>query len=318
MWFLWINQVIFFSWNEPQSSQTQKCPGCWWIWSLLCPWCGCWAGGWSSWNTENKVPLPWSLWSPPPAGTTDQSFRDLRFPNEEKKKKRIFPKSLRQTCSTVRGVEISSPRRIMERWVRTSASWSEFNPRSSAVQLRAARTQFMSPAASQTPLNTLLYVVYIIVLFYGRLKEHFTTTVCHFWLAVLSREQNSKNKNKRKEVRTNLSWRRFAPPLPSWTPCSPCGGSRPGGAGCHWCSPLWTASCAWRSGNHEKRQFSLFFFHLGETAKADVVISHLEQVLIFRELSEVWMESKPLGEGEELLLKRTKRDNKSERKESSS
>lgn len=95
MWFLWINQVIFFSWNEPQSSQTQKCPGCWWIWSLLCPWCGCWAGGWSSWNTENKVPLPWSLWSPPPAGTTDQSFRDLRFPNEEKKKEKDFSKVLK-------------------------------------------------------------------------------------------------------------------------------------------------------------------------------------------------------------------------------
>lgn len=43
-----------------------------------------------------------------------------------------------QTCSTVSGVEISSPLRIMERWVRTSASWSEFSPRSSDSRLRAA------------------------------------------------------------------------------------------------------------------------------------------------------------------------------------
>lgn len=45
------------------------------------------------------------------------------------------------TCSTVSGVEISSPLRIMERWVSTSASWSEFRPRSSDVRLRAADTK---------------------------------------------------------------------------------------------------------------------------------------------------------------------------------
>lgn len=46
-----------------------------------------------------------------------------------------------RTCSTVSGVEISSPLRIMDRWVRTSASWSEFSPRRSDVRLRAAGTQ---------------------------------------------------------------------------------------------------------------------------------------------------------------------------------
>lgn len=52
------------------------------------------------------------------------------------------------TCSTVSGVEISSPLRIMDRCVRTSATWSEFSPKSSDVQLSAANKW-------NTPLTTL-------------------------------------------------------------------------------------------------------------------------------------------------------------------
>lgn len=47
---------------------------------------------------------------------------------------------------------------------------------------------------------------------------------------------------------SNLTWRRPELLRLSWTRCSPCAGSRPGGAGSPRCSPLWTASFAWHSG----------------------------------------------------------------------
>lgn len=42
------------------------------------------------------------------------------------------------TCSTVRGEQISSPLRIMERWVNTSDSWKESRPSSSLTLLTTA------------------------------------------------------------------------------------------------------------------------------------------------------------------------------------
>lgn len=47
------------------------------------------------------------------------------------------------TCSTVRGVQISSPLRIMDLWVKTSASWAQSNPRRSAALLRAKQTHIL-------------------------------------------------------------------------------------------------------------------------------------------------------------------------------
>ena len=201
----WVNesndpQSVSSRANTPQSSRIRRCPGCWWTWSLLCPGCACWACRWSSWNTENKVPSPSSPWSPPPEQEQGRQGQQNKHTSTEQPRhtaSSVLTEMVCRddwwlsywcnwsvpTCSTVSGVEISSPLRIMDRWVRTSASWSEFSPRRSDVRLRAAgTTQNSSPEISDW--NKLLRLYPGVVYLFNHAGKFCRVSSC-FWSSQL-------------------------------------------------------------------------------------------------------------------------------------
>lgn len=67
--------------------------------------------------------------------------------HQQKHEEELQEKGVIVTCSTVSGEQISSPLRIMERWVNTSESWKESRPSSSLTLLTTENTQRSTSAA---------------------------------------------------------------------------------------------------------------------------------------------------------------------------
>lgn len=74
--------AILVSAGVPRSFQIQRCQGCRWIWSLLCPWSGYWSSWLSTQSSVHKVPWPGSLCYLLPGGekTVAEGIASLSHP----------------------------------------------------------------------------------------------------------------------------------------------------------------------------------------------------------------------------------------------